>query len=177
MEERGYSFDEYIKHVASKQIQDPEFRERSVKPHAEKLAHRLALSLRPHFQRLKSVKEPKERLDRAWVENLEHAYASAIILKQRIEAADNATYEYVWFHGDEAFNLETMQSHYSGERAGSVVATLLPGIKATYKGSLHRPSFERFAYRAKVLVAAFENDIKRDGGTVVGNDGAHGLQV
>lgn len=65
-----------------------------------------------------------------WVDELKGIFEEAIILKQKMESADDATYEYVWTNGGALFDRQSMENVY-GPDANRVLVTLLPPIRAT----------------------------------------------
>ena len=130
MDERGYRLSDKLKHVAYKQIRDKRFRDTTVSEHARKLAQRLVLTLKPHLVGLPKLPTRKPFHQCELVNDLERVFREGLILKQKMESADYATYEYLWFEGEEQYDRRRMAGTNVEGNTGFVVVTLSTGIMA-----------------------------------------------
>ncbi|KAK5127448.1 hypothetical protein LTR85_006787 [Meristemomyces frigidus] len=144
--DRGYVFENTLKHVMWLQAWNPEYQETVMRRYAKKLAEALAMDLAPHLKKLTRKPGHKIRYDDTWIEEIEHAFHDAIVLKTKLDAAHDATFEYVWFAGDDPFVKRNMESCYETEDPGDLVVTLVPGIRIT--------TARRTAFASRALVLA-----------------------
>ncbi|KAI6828467.1 hypothetical protein KC340_g5030 [Hortaea werneckii] len=123
MADRGHSFKTIARHAQFKLLDNKVFQEETVKPHASKVAERVAMTIAPHLQAQKKSQFPDAPAhylaapssNGEWVGQLRQLFKLAYILKGKLNTAPDAKYEYVWFESGSVWdgNGASIQVHYA----------------------------------------------------------------
>ncbi|KAK3621162.1 hypothetical protein LTR56_022960 [Elasticomyces elasticus] len=126
---RGYQWDTTLKHVAWLQAFDQDFQQTEMKAHADRLAHETARTLLPHLKQLGVKPGAPAKHDPMWLRSIERTFLKALILKSKLDAAADATFEYVWVDPDVPYHRPDMRPVNTIPGIGASVHTVVPGIR------------------------------------------------
>ncbi|KAK5710574.1 hypothetical protein LTR15_012903 [Elasticomyces elasticus] len=132
---RGYDWDGALKHAAWLKAADVETQENVMKIHARKLAHETAGIVMPHLKQIVVEPNGKNDHDRLWLEYIERAFLEAVVLKSKLDAATDATFEYLWLDPDTPYDSREMTS--KGSRGVDTLHTVLPGVRMVLSDVTH----------------------------------------
>ncbi|GAB1740512.1 hypothetical protein NU219Hw_g5613t1 [Hortaea werneckii] len=141
MADRGFNFKTILRHAQFKLLDNKVFQEETVKPHASKVAERVAMTIAPHLTAQKRSQFPDAPAhyleapfpDGKWVDQLRQLFKLAYILKGKLNTSYDAKYEYVWFKSGSIWDGsgKSIQVPYGTPRVRSeVIHTFLPAIKS-----------------------------------------------
>ncbi|KAK4951594.1 hypothetical protein LTR10_010571 [Elasticomyces elasticus] len=126
---RGYEWETTLKHVAWLQAFDKNFQEGDMKNHANKLAHETAMVLLPHLQAMTAKPGAAPKHQPNWLRSIELAFHKALMMKSKLDAAADATFEYTWLGPDVPFLRADMIPASAGSEHGPTIHTLVPGVR------------------------------------------------
>ncbi|KAK3626743.1 hypothetical protein LTR56_015839 [Elasticomyces elasticus] len=131
MKQRGYPWRDSLKHAAWIQAEDKDFQQRVMKPYADKLAHKTMRTMLPHLNSMTHDPKPSQELsfEPEWMRDLEVAFLQALVLKSKLDAACDATFEYYWLEPDSPYVPGDMQPTSQNGRPESVIHALMPGVR------------------------------------------------
>ncbi|KAI7547588.1 hypothetical protein KC331_g4932 [Hortaea werneckii] len=141
MADRGYSFKTFARHAQFKLLDNKVFQEETVKPHASKVAERVAMTIAPHLQAQKRSQFPDAPAhyleapssNGEWVDQLRQIFKLAYILKGKLNTSHDAKYEYIWFKSGSIWDGDgaSIQIPRGTPMVRSeVIHTFLPAIKS-----------------------------------------------
>ncbi|GAB1732770.1 hypothetical protein NU195Hw_g7959t1 [Hortaea werneckii] len=149
MGDRGHSFKNVVKHAHFKMCDNKEFQDEIIEPYARKIADSLAMTLVPHLIAQKKHQYPNADAhffkapcsSDEWVKKLRKVFKFAIILHGKINGANDATYEYVWFKPGSIWDGKQRSVDVPDDfprKPYEVVLTWLPAIRVEYlPGAYH----------------------------------------
>ncbi|TKA68030.1 hypothetical protein B0A55_08374 [Friedmanniomyces simplex] len=135
MRRRGHVWDAMLKYAAWLQAIDEEFQETEMKAHAKKLAHKTLRTMMPHLKSMIRHPDPDGEIsyEPSWVEQLEHAFLHALMLKSRLDATQDAVSEYTWLPPDTPYVPGAMKAIADGATPICVIHTLMPDVRLHLK--------------------------------------------
>ncbi|KAI6913759.1 hypothetical protein KC318_g1138 [Hortaea werneckii] len=150
MGDRGHSFRNVVKHAQFKLYDSKEFQDETIEPYARKIADSLAMTLVPHLIAQKKHQYPNADAhffeapcsSDEWVRKLREVFKFALILHGKINGANDATYEYIWFKPGSIWDGQQRSvdvPHDFPRKSYEVILTWLPAIKVEYLPGTIRP--------------------------------------
>ncbi|KAK5688942.1 hypothetical protein LTS10_000922 [Elasticomyces elasticus] len=130
MFQRGYTWRDSLKHTAWLQAHDEDFQKTVIKPHASRLAHKTLLTMMPHLETMTIDPNPKEEIsyEPEWIDTLENAFLEALILKSKLDAVADATFEFKWLAPDTPYAPREMRPISNVKESLYVIQALMPGV-------------------------------------------------
>ncbi|KAI7222238.1 hypothetical protein KC333_g1260 [Hortaea werneckii] len=153
MGDRGHSFRNVVKHAQFKLYDSKEFQDETIEPYARKIADSLAMTLVPHLIAQKKHQYPNAEAhffeapctSDEWVRKLRDVFKFALILHGKINGANDATYEYIWFKPGSIWDGQQRSVDVPvgfPRKSYEVILTWLPAIKVEYLPGTIRPEAE-----------------------------------
>ncbi|KAI7313603.1 hypothetical protein KC315_g11601 [Hortaea werneckii] len=153
MGDRGHSFRNVVKHAQFKLYDSKEFQDETIEPYARKIADSLAMTLVPHLIAQKKHQYPNAEahffeapcVSDEWVRKLREVFKFALILHGKINGANDATYEYIWFKPGSIWDGQQRSVDVPvgfPRKPYEVILTWLPAIKVEYLPGTIRPEAE-----------------------------------
>jgi hypothetical protein len=124
----GYELKHVLGLASRKQIMDDTFCHSTIAAHAEMLSQKFIQIILPHLQRMK-LRGPAYAAASAYEECLKGIYERALVLKQKMEYSDVASYSAVWCPSVHTFDRQQHQSGLDGQSSGQIAFTTLSGIE------------------------------------------------
>ncbi|KAI7082870.1 hypothetical protein KC356_g8030 [Hortaea werneckii] len=157
--DRGHSFKNIVKHAHFKMCDSKEFQDEVIEPHAQKIADSLAMTLVPHLIAQKKHQHPNADAhffkapssSDEWVKKLREVFKFALILHGKINGANDATYEYIWFEPGTIWDGQQRSIDVPNDFHGKsyeVILTWLSAIKVEYLPGTIEPE-AAFASKAR----------------------------